>query len=173
METLKALATRKSTREFEQKAVEPEKIRAILSAAMSGPSAVNARPWEFIVVTDKEKLLEMAEGNGRAANPLKSATLGILVCGNLQKAYSGAPDYWAVDASIACQNMILAAHDMGIGSVWLGTFPQENKIKAQSEIFDLPEHIVPHSIIAFGYPKNNAFPERDLYDENKVHFERW
>lgn len=173
METLKAIATRKSTREFCERAVEPEKIKAILSAGMSGPSAVNARPWEFIVVTDKEKLLRMAEGNGRAANPLKSATLGILVCGNLEKAYSGAPDYWAVDATIACQNMILAAHDLGLGSVWLGTFPQQVKIQAQSEIFSLPDHIVPHSIIAFGYPVNDVFVERDLYDESKVHFERW
>ena len=173
METLLALATRRSTREFLDTAIEPEKIKAILSAGMSGPSAVNARPWEFIVITDREKLLEMAEGNGRAANPLKSAPLGILVCGNLQKAYSGAPDYWTVDAAIATQNMILAAHDLGVGSVWLGTYPQDNKMQAQREIFNLPEHIVPHSIVAFGYPKVEKCEERDLYDENKVHFGGW
>ncbi len=173
MEALKAIATRKSTREFEERAIEPEKIRKILSAGMSGPSAVNARPWEFIVVTDKDKLNKMADGNGRAANPLKGAPLSILVCGNLDKAYSSAPDYWTVDAAIACQNMILAAHDMGIGSVWLGTYPQEMKIRAQSEIFGLPENIIPHSIIAFGYSKNSEPCERDLYDETKVHFEEW
>ena len=99
METLLALATRRSTREFLDTAIESEKIKAILSAGMSGPSAVNARPWEFIVITDKEKLLEMAEGNGRAANPLKSAPLGILVCGNLQKAYSGSKTSHCCDTS--------------------------------------------------------------------------
>ena len=173
METLKALATRRSTREFLDRSVETEKIKKILSAGMSGPSAVNARPFEFIVVEDKEMLQKMADGNGRAANPLRGAALGILVCGNLENAYSGAPDYWTVDCTIACQNMILAAHDMGVGSVWLGTYPQSNKMQAQSEIFSLPEHIIPHSIIAFGYAKVEKCEERDLYDENKVHFERW
>ncbi len=173
MDILNAIATRKSTRKFTDTPVEAEKIRAILSAGMSGPSAVNARPWEFVVVTDKAKLCEMAEGNGRAANPLLSATLGILVCGNLDRAYSGAPDYWSVDAAIACQNMILAAHGLGVGSVWLGTFPQKEKMLSQSRIFGLPENILPHSIIAFGYPEEVNFAERDLYDESKVHAEKW
>ena len=150
-------------------------VKAIAkNTALDAIKTYKARRRSFLgVITDKEKLLEMAEGNGRAANPLKSATLGILVCGNLQKAYSGAHDYWAVDATIACQNMILAAHDLGVGSVWLGTYPQDNKMQAQREIFNLPEHIVPHSIVAFGYPKVEKCEERDLYDENKVHFGGW
>ncbi len=116
----------------------------------------------------------MAEANGPAADPLRGAALGILVCGDLDRAYAKAPDYWIIDASIAAQNMILAAHNLGIGSVWLGTWPQSEKVKGQTKLFGLPENIVPHSIIAFGYPKDGeAFPERDLYEENRVHTEKW
>ncbi len=173
METIKAIMTRRSTREFIEKEISDSDIRTILSAGMSGPSAVNARPWSFVVVRDMEMLNRMADGNGRAAEPLRRASLGILICGDLARTYSRAPDYWVIDATIATENMILAAHDLGIGSVWLGTWPQEEKIEAQRKIFNLPEEIIPHSIVAFGYPKNAEMPERNLYEAERVHFEKW
>ena len=69
--------------------------------------------------------------------------------------------------------MILAAHAMGIGSVWLGTWPQEHKVSAQKALFDLPDSIVPHSIIAFGYPREDSAKEKLLYEPGRVHFEKW
>lgn len=173
MDAIHAIKTRISTRQFSEQAITDEALHTILEAGMSGPSAVNARPWSFIVVRDPEMLSKMADGNGRAADPLRGAALGILVCGDLERAFKAAPDYWVVDGSIAAQNMILAAHAMGIGSVWLGTWPQENKIAAQRELFQLPEHIVPHSIIAFGYPKEDITKEKLLYEADRVHFEKW
>ncbi len=173
METLKAIATRKSVREFTNQKVSQDDIKKILSAGMSGPSCVNTRQWSFVVVTDKDMLNKMADANGRPAQPLRNAAFGILVCGDLERTFDQAPDYWIIDASIACQNMILAAHDMGIGSVWLGTYPQESRVKAQSTLFELPDTIIPHSIIAFGYATNEQLEERDLYEENRVHFEKW
>ena len=153
MDAIHAIKTRISTRKFSDKPISDADLHAILEAGMSGPSAVNARPWSFIVVRDKgmmNKIRTVYPDANIAADPLRGADVGILVCGDLERAYQGAPDYWVVDGSIACQNMILAAHALGIGSVWLGTWPQENKIAAQKALFDLPEHIVPHSIIAFG-----------------------
>ena len=173
MDAIHAIKTRISTRKFSDKPISDADLHTILEAGMSGPSAVNARPWSFVVVRDKDMLNRMADANGRAAEPLRGADVGILICGDLERAYQGAPDYWVVDASIATQNMILAAHAMDIGSVWLGTWPQENKIAAQKALFDLPEHIVPHSIVAFGYPAQPSDKQKLLYEEDRVHFERW
>ncbi len=173
MDTIHALRTRISTRQFSDMPIPDEHVHTILEAGMSGPTAVNARPWSFIVVRDREMLNKMADCNGRAAEPLRRAALGILICGDLDRAFKSAPDYWVIDGSIAAQNMILAAHALGIGSVWLGTWPQENKIAAQTALFSLPEHIVPHSVIAFGYPAEESTKQKLLYEDDRVHFEHW
>ena len=173
MDAIQTILTRLSVRQFTDQPISDEDLHAILEAGMAGPTAVNARPWSFIVVRDRAMLNKMADGNGRAAEPLRGAALGVLVCGDMERAFKPAPDYWVVDGSIACQNMILAAHALGVGSVWLGTWPQENKISAQKELFRLPEHIVPHSIIAFGYPAQESAKQKLLYEDDRVHFEKW
>ncbi|HCE13805.1 MAG TPA: nitroreductase family protein [Clostridiales bacterium] len=176
METMQNILTRRSVRKFADKPIEPDKLHTILEAAMSGPCAVNAREWAFIVVTDREKLAQMAEANGRVARMLNQAAAAILVCGDLDRAFPPAPDFWVIDAAIAAQNMTLAANDLGIGSVWLGTWPDEKRVKRQAAIFQLPETIVPHSILALGYPAEDidmcaVRPSR--YEENRVHVNQW
>lgn len=173
MEAIQNLLARISVRQYSDQPITDKALHTILEAGMSGPTAVNARPWSFIVVRDRDMLNRMADGNGRAAEPLRKAALGILICGDLERAFKAAPDYWVVDGSIAAQNMILAANALGIGSVWLGTWPQQNKIDAQKALFDLPEHIIPHSIIAFGYPKEDIHKEKLLYEADRVHFDKW
>lgn len=175
MNMIDAITTRRSVRQFTSQPVSDGDLHTILSAGMSGPSAVNARPWSFLVVRDRETLCKMADGNGSAAQPLRGAALGILVLGDMTRALERAPEYWVIDGSIAAQNMILAAHGLGIGSVWLGTWPQEEKIAAQRRLFDLPESAVPHSIIAFGYPEESQkeLPARGGYEDGRVHLERW
>lgn len=172
METLEAILSRRSVREFKADKLSEREIKNILQAGMSGPSCVNSRDWSFIVVDDKEQLNKMADANGRPAEPLRKAALGIMVCGDMQRAFEKAPEYWVIDCSIACQNMILAAEDMGIGSVWLGTYPQMDRVKAQSELFGLPKTIVPHSIIAFGYPLTNEAKVKE-YELDRVHYNEW
>ena len=174
MELIEGILTRKSVRKFTSQPVEDEKIRTILTAAMSGPSCTNARDWSFIVVKDKQTLNAMADANGRPAEPLRNAAFAVLVLGDYDRAFPRAQDYWVIDGSIAAQNMALAAHGLGLGSVWLGTWPQMDRVYAQKELFDLPNSVIPHSILAFGYPESDeAFPERDLYEEDRVHFEKW
>lgn len=173
MDTLQAIRSRISVRQYSDRPISDEDLHKILEAGMSGPSCVNSRDWSFIVVRSKEMLNKMADANGRPAEPLRSAQVGILVCGDLERAFQGAPDYWVVDGSIAAQNMILAAHAMGIGSVWLGTWPQMNRVNAQAALFGLPETQIPHSIIAFGYPEAPSEKEKLLYEPDRVHFERW
>lgn len=171
---MEAILRRKSIRKFTGEAISEEALQTILKAGMAGPSAVNARPWQFLVVRDPETLARMADCNGPAARPLKGAALGILVCGDLERAYPRARDYWVIDGAIAAQNMILAATELGIGSVWLGTWPQEEKIRGQQALFRLPDTLIPHSIIAFGYPAEDpdksAKPE---WEPALVHYEKW
>ena len=84
-----------------------------------------------------------------------------------------APEYWVIDASIATQNMVLAAQDLGIGSVWLGCWPCEDRVQEVKELMALPENIVPHSILALGYAEEPDNEERDLYESDRVHFDEW
>lgn len=173
MDAIQNIMSRISVRQYSDREISEEALQAILQAGMAGPSCVNSRDWSFVVVRDQEMLNKMADANGRPANPLRAANLGILVCGDLERAFQGAPDYWVVDGAIAAQNMILAANAMGIGSVWLGTWPQMDRVRAQSALFDLPQTQVPHSIIAFGYPLEGSTKEKQIWEEDRVHYEKW
>lgn len=174
MNTLDAILTRRSIRKFTNKSIDDETVHTLLTAAMAGPSAVNARPWSFLVVRDRDTLDKMADANGRAAAPLKEAALAILVCGDLARAFPKAPNYWITDASIAAQNILLAAHERGLGGVWLGTWPQEEKMARQRELFALPENIIPYAILALGHPaEDRAGQPHPDYEEDRVHFEKW
>ena len=110
MNTLDAILTRRSCREFTDKPIKSETLHQLLEAAMSGPSCVNARDWAFVVVTAPEKLAQMADANGRPAEPLRKAAACILVCGDLDRAFRFAKDYWVIDGAIAAQNICLAGH---------------------------------------------------------------
>lgn len=174
MDALDAILTRRSTRYFTSQPIAHEKLHQILEAAMSGPSCVNARDWSFLVVTEKTILQKMADANGAPARPLKTAAAGILVCGDLGRAFPPAKDYWVVDGAIAAQNISLCAQALGIGSVWLGTWPQMDRVQRQQALFGLPETVVPHSIIALGYPEQDITTKReDRYEEDRVHWNQW
>ncbi len=179
MDTVKAIFTRKSIRKYTEQNIDGEGLKIILNAGMSGPSCVNARDWSFIVVRDKETLNKMADANGHPAEPLRDANVGILVCGDLDRAFKPAKDYWIIDCAIATQNMVLAAHSLGIGSVWLGTYPQMDRVFKQATLFKLPKSIVPHSILALGYPadteslKPDKNSSKSVWNEGFVHYEKW
>lgn len=175
-ETIDVLMRRHSTRAFRDRPIPEEDIRTLLRAAMAAPTAVNARDWSFVAVTERDTLCSMAEANGPAANPLRSASLGILVCGDLSRTCPKAPDYWIIDGAIAAENMAIAAEALGIGCVWLGTWPQSAKVEAQAKLFSLPDHIRPHSILAFGYAADEQprpKVQRPEWEADRVHFEKW
>lgn len=174
MNTIDAILTRASVRSFTERPIDDKTMHRLLEAAMSGPCCVNAREWSFLVVTDRELLAKMADANGRPAQPLRSAAAGILICGDLARAFPPAPDYWIIDGAIAGQNLCLAAHELGLGAVWLGTWPEMDRVERQRALFCLPEQIVPHSVIALGYPAEAPAAERESrYEPDRVHWERW
>ena len=114
---LETIMTRTSIRQYTDQPVEKEKIEAMLRAGMAAPTAVNAQPWHFVVVSDKAKLSELAAANPRAGM-LKSAPLAIVVCGDMTKAMEGkGRQFWIQDCSAATENILLAAHAQGLGAV--------------------------------------------------------
>lgn len=154
------ILNRRSVRNFKNEKVEKEKIDLILKAGINAPSCLNLQDWRFIVVDDTRLLNQMADINGPAATPLRGASFAVLVVGDLDKSYEKAKDYWIIDCALAAENMIIAASALGVGSVFLGTYPQEERVEGQRKLFNMPNSLVPHSIIAFGY-EDPSFKRRD------------
>ena len=169
MDTIKAIHTRRSIRRYKDKSVSNETIRKLLAAAMAAPSARNQQPWEFIVITDPD-LLEKIPTINPFADMARRAPLAILICGNLQIETS--PGYWVIDCAAATQNLLLAAHALGLGAVWTGTYPNEDRMDGYTELFELPEHILPHSLVVFGYP-DEELPDQDRFMEERIHHNGW
>lgn len=174
MDALEAIKARYSVREYLEKEIEEDKIEAILEAGLASPSAVNCQEWEFIVVKDKATLEKMSKANGGAGEPVRKAAMAILICCDMNKTFPRARDYWVIDGAIAGENMAIAATSLGIGSCWIGTYPQLEKVEGQRKIFNLPENIIPHSVLTFGYPKEGKEKSRDFAKlKEKVHFEKF
>ena len=173
-ETVNTILKRRSIRKYTEQKVDEKTIKKVLACGMSGPTAVNARDWSFVVVDDLQKLQEWASVSGRAGNIMAGSAFSVLICCDGDRAFSRAPEYCIINSSIAGQNMILAAESLGLGSVWLGIWPQQEKIDAQKAYFNLPETVTPHSIISFGYPAEDrsGVPHKD-YEEDRVHFNKW
>jgi len=163
---LETIATRASVRSYTSQAVEPEKIEKLLRAGMAAPSAVNKQPWHFVAVTDRAILDALAQANPHA-KMLESAPLAIVVCGNMDKTLEGsAADFWIQDCSAATENILLAAHAMGLGAVWTGLYPGIERCFAVSEVIGTPEYIVPLSMIVIGYPDGETQPKDKWNPEN-------
>lgn len=165
------IMTRTSIRQFTDKPVAKETLDQLVKAGMAAPTAVNKQPWAFVVVTEKE-VLDSLNANHPYAN-LKTATAAIIVCGNLNEALEGeAQEYWVQDCSAATENILLAAHAMGLGAVWCGVYPNSERIPAVKKVLGLPSYIMPLNIITLGYPDQNPAP-KDKWNPGKVHYQRW
>lgn len=169
MDTIEAIHTRRSIREYQNKPIPEELITEVLKAAMAAPSARNQQPWEFIVITDSELRKKVATVSPNA-RMIVDAPLAILVCGNLK--IETAPGYWVIDCSAATQNILLAAHALGLGAVWTGVHPREARVEGLVEIFDLPEYILPHSLVVIGYPAQQT-EHPDRFKPERVHRNGW
>lgn len=162
------ILARTSIRSYQDRPVEHDKIEKLLRAGMAAPSAVDKRPWHFIVVTDKQVLNGLAQANPNAGMAAR-APLAIVVCGDKTKALTRVPDYWVQDASAATQNILLAAQGMGLGAVWTGTYPVTDRVEKVAAALNLPEHIVPFCTIVIGYPEKYQAP-KDKWDEGNISY---
>ena len=157
---------RKSIRNFSDDEVSTDKIKNLIRAGMQAPSAFNSQPWEFIIVSDEEDLKAVSKMS-RYARPAENAQKLIIVLGNTTKDNVVMPMIQQ-DLSACTQNILLQAVAEGLGAVWLGFYPIEDRVDSLRQYFNIPDYIIPFSVIAIGYPKEDKEPE-SRYDESKIH----
>lgn len=169
MDALEAIRTRRSIRKYQDKAIDEGLIKQLLAAAMSAPSAGNEQPWHFVIVTDPEILEKVPDLNPYAAMA-KHAPAAILICAdlNLEKY----PGNWVLDCAAAVQNLLLAAHAEGLGAVWTGIYPDQDRMEGFRQLFKLPRNVVAHTLIPLGFPAQRL-PQEDRYKEERVHHNQW
>ncbi len=167
---LEIIKHRRSIRRYKTQPLEEDTLKQLLEAAMAAPNACNSQPWEFVVVTDPELLLELRTSL-RFAN--YQAPAAILVCGNLSIANNSAANhFWVQDCSAAVENILLAATGLGLGSVWIGIYPLPSVIKPVAQLFNLPGTVTPLALVYLGYPDEEK-PSRTQYDENRIHWQTY
>ena len=165
MDTIEAIKTRRSIRKYTDKPVADEDISKILDCGFCAPNAHNLKPWDFIVVKEREKLNSFAD-YGTYQKMLYKTQVAIIVCGDSEKQTNH--DLLVNDCSAATENILLAAHSLGLGAVWCGIV-QDSMIKFFTESLNLPKNVVPMALISIGYPDEERHaPER--YNKERVHF---
>ncbi len=144
MDILQAIMTRRSIRKFTVEVITEEQLDTLLRAGFQAPSAHNLQPWHFVVARNKE-LLEKISGFHKYAKMLPNAGCGIIVCGNKEKQPNRG--FLVEDCSAAIQNILLAAHGIGLGAVWCGLYDSENLVEATKEVLELPNNIIPIGMV--------------------------
>lgn len=159
------IMTRTSIRQFKAQPVEQDKVDILLKAAMAAPTALNLQPWHFIVINDKETIALLS---GKRPT---SAPLMIAVCGDTDKTMlpdgsTKLPDFWVEDVSAATENLLLAAHALGLGAVWTGVYPAMDRTAEVANVLNCPQNIVPLAVVRVGYPDESPEPKNKYKEEN-------
>ena len=167
------IASRTSIRKFDpSKPVSDADVEKILRAAMCAPSAMDRRPWEFVVIRDKAVLAELGQKNPNS-HICEGAQVAIAVCGSEDNGLPGrGKEFWIHDCAAASMNILLAAKGLGLGAVWTGAYPMQPRIDAVKATLKIPEGYMPLCLIPIGYPAENPTP-KDKWNPAKVHADRW
>lgn len=161
---------RKSVRAYTDRAVSHEQLDTLIRAAMAAPTGRDMRPWHFIVLEGRQQLSPLAE-QLPYAKMLAEAQAAVVVCGDMSVTdKEGNPSRnWTFDCSAATENLLLQAEAMGLGAVWTGVYPYDERIEAVKQALHLPDHLIPLNVIPIGYPKGDPQP-KDKYDPAKVEY---
>ena len=170
MDTIQAIMTRRSIRAFKNEPVTDAQIQTLLEAAMNAPSAGDGRPWQFAVTTNAEKLDALAEQVDEGKPMIRTAGAAILIC--LDPAREGFKGYGEQDCSCAAQNLQLAAHALGLGTVWLAIIRIPPRIAGCRAVFGIPEELIPFALFPIGVPAE-PLPAEYRFDETRIHREEW
>lgn len=171
-ETTKTVFNRKSVRNYVQTTIEPETLEFLVKAGMAAPSAIDRRPWEFIIINDKAVVKKLNDALP-SAKMAEKAGYAIVVAGNIEKQAGGKDStFWIMDCSAAVQNILLTAESLGLGAVWTAVYPSAERVKPVVEILGLPANIVPLAFIPVGKPAGTDKP-KDKFDKEKIHWNHW
>lgn len=160
---------RTSVRRFTDQPVSADLQQALLHAAMSAPTGVNKQPWEFILVDDKALLSQLAEALPYAKMTAQ-APMAIVVCGNPDRFLDGEDaTLWEQDLSASSENILLAAHALGLGAVWTCLYPHHDRVEPVRKILGIEERVIPFNLIPVGYPLTDHAP-MDKWHPERVHY---
>lgn len=171
LDVLTALQTRRSVRAYTHEPVSDKDLDTVLAAAQLAPSAANEQPWDFVVIRDPKTLAKVGDINPYASYAAK-APVAILVCLNTEK--EDIPGMGILDVAMSAENLLLAAHGIGLGGVFTGIYPMTDRMAGFTKLLDMPENIIPVGLIVLGHP---AIPglrtAEDRVKPENVHWENW
>ena len=162
---------RRSVRIYSPGDISNEVVTKLLEAAMSAPSAMTKDPWRFVVVRNPATLSKLAEALP-GGKMLATATLGIVVCGDLDAAFDRQLSFLLQDCSASIENLLLAAHALGLGACWVGVHPSEDAVRRLKGLFGLPSAVIPVAVVSLGLPGEDP-GARTRFNPENIHFERW
>lgn len=168
---VRLIMSRKSVRSFGNITVTKSQLELIVKAGMAAPSARNLQPWSFIVVSDRN-LLDQLAVRLPFAKMLYEASSAIVVCGVPEMAGDSPEGYWVQDCSAASQNILLAIESMGLGAVWTGVYPREDRVEIVRDVLKIPSNVFPLNVIPVGYPKGEYQP-KDKFKPENIHWDKW
>ena len=170
MDALEAILTRRSARNYRKKDVSPEIVRELLRAAMHAPSGADEQPWYFVVINDP-LILEKIPALHPYAGMVSQAPVAVVLCGDPgREKHAG---MWDQDCAAATENFLLAAHALGLGSVWVGVYPRNERMEPLRKLLGIPERIIPFAILPLGYPSDAAEAREDRFSEDRVRTNHW
>ena len=170
METIKTIMTRRSIRAFQDTPVTDAQIQILLEAAMNAPSSGDGRPWHFVVTKDRAQLDALADAVDEGNAMFKQAQAAILVC--LDESLEKFKGFGPQDCSCAAQNLQLAAHDLGLGTVWIAVIGVPPRVAGCRKVLGVPEQIMPFALFPIGVPAE-TLPAETRYDSSRIHTNRW
>ena len=156
---------RVSVRKYQNRAVEPEKITRLLRAAMAAPSAANQQPWEFYVITNRDKIRALATCSPYAKCAAKAPTV-IVPCWREQLPV---PELALVDMAIATEHILLEITSQELGGVWLAVAPFEDRMRKVEAALGIGEDLHAFAMVALGYPAEDR-PQQNRFDESRIRY---
>lgn len=169
---IKNIMTRSSIRSYTDRSISEETLDTLLRAAMAAPTAANKQPWRFVVINHRS-ILDTIAADFTTMGMAREAQVAVVVCGDMSSTLEGdAKDFWFQDASAAAENLLLAAHAVGLGAVWCGIYPMSDRVSAFSRLLSLPEEIIPMACICLGYPSGKPTP-KDKWHPEYIHLNTW
>jgi nitroreductase len=163
--------SRRSIRVYSPGDVTDDSVTRLLKAAMAAPSAMTKDPWRFIIVRHPATLSALAEALP-GGKMLATATLSVVVCGDLDAAFERQLSFLLQDCSASIENLLLAAHALGLGACWVGVHPSEAAVRRLKGLFGLPSAVIPVAVVSLGLP-GEVPGARTRFNPENIHFERW